>query len=119
MRTSFPAALAAVALLAACGGSSKSSPPPRPAGDRNIQVSWNANHEKAVNAPGGGYTVSVDGGPFHDVPYVSGALAPTSITTTLRTGSHTVDVWACGALDAAGGLTGTCSTASRLTLNVP
>ena len=52
-----------------------------------MTVSWNANHEKSVNAPGGGYYVYYANAPgvntqtasMIQVPYVSGTQAPTSI----------------------------------------
>jgi hypothetical protein len=119
MRTPVLAALAALVFLAACGGGSKSSTPSRPPGDRSIQLTWNANHERAVNSPGGGYRVTITGRPEIVVPYVSGAFAPTSITTTLHTGSYAVTVRAFGALDAAGGNSGTSSAPAQLTVNVP
>jgi hypothetical protein len=49
-----------------------------------VEVSWTANHEKAVNMAGGGYRVyygrtsgfDISTASFVDVPYVSGATAP-------------------------------------------
>lgn len=116
MRTPFTAALA-VALLCACGGGS--SPPPRPPGDRNMQISWTPNHARTVNSAGGGYRVTIAGRPEVNLPYAGGAFAPTSITTTLHTGTYTVTVVAYGALDAAGGQTGSQSAPGTFTLSVP
>jgi hypothetical protein len=55
-----------------------------------IVLNWDANHESAVNSPGGGYRVYYAFSPnvntttasFLDVPYVSGSQAPTSMTLT-------------------------------------
>ncbi len=100
----------ALAALGAC--SSEATTPP--------YLAWTANRERGVNAPGGGYLVDISGKPTVDVPYVSGLLAPTSITTTLSTGSYTITVRAYAALDPAGGTTRTVSAPSQpLTVNVP
>ncbi len=110
--------LAASALaLAACGGSSPAPPPPPT--EHVVDLSWAANRESGVNRPGGGYRVDITGKPTTDVPYVSGLLAPTSITTTLYTGSYTVTVRAYAALDAQGGTSGTLSAPTQMILNVP
>ncbi len=110
-----------LAALAGCnGGASKTTTPPPPPGTHEVVISWTANRESGVNAPGGGYLVSVDGAAPLDLPYVSGALAPTSLTTTLYTGSHSVSVRAYAALDAAGGTGGTVSAPSgTLPVQVP
>jgi hypothetical protein len=55
-------------------------------GVNNILVSWAASHASSVNKAGGGYRVyyslnsgfSTSGALYVDVPYVSGATAPTS-----------------------------------------
>lgn len=118
MRSLLTAACAA-ALLAGCSsGSSKPPPPPRPPGDRNIELAWTPNHERAVNSPGGGYRVTLTGRPEVNLPYVSGALAPTSITTTLRSGTYTMTVRAYG-LDVATHTTTQTTPAAQLTVNVP
>lgn len=57
-------------------------------GPYSVVVSWNANREAAVNSTGGGYRVYYSIDPNFraevtssvDVPYVSGAEAPTSVT---------------------------------------
>jgi hypothetical protein len=57
-------------------------------GPYSITVSWTANKEKDVNAAGGGYKVyysatkdfNIPSGLYVDVPYVSGATAPTTAT---------------------------------------
>ncbi len=103
----------ALAALGACGSEAKGDHPPP-------YLAWTANRERGVNAPGGGYLVDISGKPTVDVPYVSGLLAPTSITTTLSTGSYTITVRAYAALDSAGGTTRTVSAPSQpLTVNVP
>jgi len=121
-RTWTYACAAAVTALAACGGSKT------PECDlsldtcgRDVTIAWTANRESGVNGPGGGYRVSVDAQPAVDVPYVSGALAPTSVDLRLRRGSsHTVTVRAYARLDAQGGSGGTVSPPSQsLLLVVP
>jgi hypothetical protein len=110
------ALLAQVVLtLAACGGSSSTS-----ITSHHVTISWAANHERGVNASGGGYKVNVAGKPTIDVPYVSGAAAPTSTDLTLTTGSYAVTVTAYALLDAQGGSTGSQSAPSQAyTLRVP
>lgn len=74
----------------------------------NIQVSWRANHESAVNTTGGGYRVYYAQTPsvntatatFLNVPYVSGAHAPTSARlTNLQAGKYYFRVVAFSALN--------------------
>lgn len=111
---SLAAALAALAALAACSGGGDPAP-----SERLVELSWTPNRERGVNAPGGGYLVEI-GGSTLDVPYVSGDLAPTFVTTTLWTGRHTVTVRAYAALDAAGGTGGSVSAPSQaLVVDVP
>jgi hypothetical protein len=109
--------IAAALLAAACGRGD-----PTPTTQRLVDVSWAPNHEAAVNAPGGGYLVTIGGlwgrpglAPI-DVPYVSGDLAPTSVTTTLWTGAYRVTVRAYG-LSPNG--TTTTSAPSETTVRVP
>lgn len=70
---------------------------PAPLGTpRRVTISWNANHETAVNTTGGGYKVfygttsgfTVPGTSYTtiDVPYVSGSSSPNSVTVTLGSG---------------------------------
>lgn len=104
------AALAAAAGgLAACGGGSA---PPAPA-NHSVTISWQANHEKGVNAPGGGYRLVVGGRPPVDLPYPS----PASLTTVLYTGAYGVSVQAYEPDPAGAGTS--FSPASRLTVVVP
>jgi hypothetical protein len=106
---------AAVAALAACsggGGGGEGNPgPPR--------LTWTASRERGVNSPGGGYLVDVSGRGTVDVPYVSGAFAPTSLTTTLPSGFYTVTIRAYAAVDEDGGTTGKVSDPATITVNVP
>jgi hypothetical protein len=73
-----------------------------------------------VNRSGGGYRVSIVGQPTVDVPYVSGATAPTTTTVKLAQGTYTVTVVAYAALDAQGGTAGSQSAPSgAITVTVP
>ncbi len=92
---------------------------PSPA-EHLVTISWAANRETGVNKAGGGYRVSISGQPTIDVPWVSGATAPTSIDVTLFTGRYTVTVAAYAALDPQGGSTGSQSAPSQvLAVKVP
>jgi hypothetical protein len=95
-------------MLAACSGGGEEADP----GPRRLQ--WTANRERGVNSPGGGYLVEVSGRGVFDVRYVSGAFAPTSLTTTLPSGNYTVSIRAYAADQ--GGRT---SAPSTITVNVP
>jgi hypothetical protein len=66
-----------------------------------VAVSWTGSREHDVNAAGGGYRVyysstpnfSLTGASYVDVPYVSGAAAPTTATITgFAVGNHFVKV---------------------------
>ena len=117
MRGFFYAVLAVdlLVLAAACGGGDGNSSSPIP-----VTLSWDANRESAVNRAGGGYEVSISGQPPRDVPFTSGALAPTSIAVELVPGTYTVTVRAYAALDPQGGTTRTFSAPSpAFTLMVP
>lgn len=78
--------------------------------DGPISVSWTANRERAVNAPGGGYRVyyatvagfNVANAAFVDVPYVSGANAPTATALPLFAGTYFIKVVAYSALNPGG-----------------
>lgn len=103
------AALAlAVGAAAGCGGGSS-----RPPGNHGVTISWQASHEKGVNAPGGGYRVAVAGRPTVDLPYPS----PATLTTVLYTGSYVVSVQAYEPDPVGAGTSW--SPASRLTVVVP
>lgn len=107
------AALFAAALVA-CGGGGGSEADNTPVGPAAATIAWNASRESNVNRPGGGYEVAISGMEPIDVPYVSGAAAPTSTTVTLPSGSFSITVRAYGALDAQGGTTRTYSSASQV-----
>jgi len=114
------ALLAGAALvLAACGSSSTPAPAP-PSTNHQVTLTWAPNRESGVNKAGGGYRVAISGKPTIDVPFVSGATAPTRTDVTLGTGSYTVTVSAFAALDAQGGTSGSQSAPSQtLTVTVP
>ena len=107
------AALLAAGLVA-CGGGGGSEADSVPVGPAATTISWNASREASVNRPGGGYEVAISGMAPIDVPYISGASAPTSTTLTLQSGSYAIMVRAYGALDAQGGTTRTYSGASQV-----
>lgn len=79
-------------IMTACGGGSPDTfgTSGTSTAPSSITLTWNANHEKSVNAPGGGYYVYYANAPgvntqtanMIQVPYVSGALAPTSVSLT-------------------------------------
>ncbi|HLP97226.1 MAG TPA: hypothetical protein VK149_02150 [Sideroxyarcus sp.] len=87
--------------LSACGGGGGGSSAPAPA-SHTVNISWTANREAAVNTTGGGYTVAISGQTPINVPYVSGAAAPTSTSATLANGSYSVTVTAYSALNPTG-----------------
>jgi hypothetical protein len=117
--TTWKAAVLAGAALA-LGACPSNSTPPTAATNHLVTISWAPNHESGVNKAGGGYRVFIVGKPPVDVPWVSGATAPTSTDVTLLTGSYSVTVAAYAALDAQGGSSGSQSAPSQvLTVNVP
>lgn len=101
--------------IAGCGGGGSdgaaappaAGPPPPP--PPNVQISWTANRETAVNSPGGGYKVyygstagfTVPSSNVVDVPFVSGT-APTSANLTLTSGRHYFKVVAYSTLNTSG-----------------
>ncbi|MGE3261507.1 MAG: hypothetical protein AB7K68_06990 [Bacteriovoracia bacterium] len=105
--------LALVFLVTACKMPQQSAkvnvtPTPRPGPTpRSVLVSWTANRETAVNSAGGGYKVYysstsgfvVSAGNLVEVPYVSGASAPTSTTLSLVPGTYYIRVAAYSALN--------------------
>lgn len=88
----------------------------------NVQVSWTANREAAVNRAGGGYKVyfgriagfGLVGAGFVDVPYVSGPTAPTTTMLTLASGDNFVKVVAYSALNPSGS-----APSAEIRLSVP
>jgi hypothetical protein len=96
----------------------------------NIQISWDENPETAVNRSGGGYKVYYspnsgfdpgDGGvTVIDVPWTTGASAPTSVVTSLDPGAYYIRVAAYSALNPPGSSGGSSSSASpQFTLSAP
>jgi len=85
--------------LSACSGKGMSAPPAQPppvTNSRSVTLSWQANHESAVNRSGGGYRVYYSGTPGFaltsvqpiNVPWTSGAHTPTSTTVTLASNTN-------------------------------
>jgi hypothetical protein len=106
------------AVLAACGGG----------GGSNVQVSWNANRETAVNSHGGGYKVYYSKTPSFnvatassaDVPFNSAPAAPTSATLhNLASGTYYVKVVAYSAIIGPGGQASTSAPSAEVTVVVP
>lgn len=119
-----------LSLVSACGGGG-SDAPPRATQQVNIQVSWSANREAAVNTSGGGYRVyyATTAGlaltdpavTMVDVPYTSGPLAPLSTTLSVESGHlYFFRITAYSALNRIGQSGGTESLASTtFSLSVP
>lgn len=88
-------ALLFAVVLVNCGGSGSS---------KRVTVSWDANNDKSVNATGGGYTLyysqqsgfDINSADKTDVPYVSGATAPNSVTLSLEEGMWFIRIAAYG-----------------------
>ena len=120
------AALLATLLIAGCGGGSSSPPTGTTPQNVNVTISWSANNEKRVNQSGGGYNVYISqtsgfnitdsGVTTINVPYVSGALAPTSIVRNLVSGTYYVRVAAYTAFPAANTAS---APSAQITVNVP
>jgi hypothetical protein len=105
-------------ILSACGGGGGGTATAPPS--HQIDISWAANREAAVNSPGGGYIVAVSGQPTITVPYVSGVAAPTTISTMLKSGSYSVTVTAYSALiPPAGGTGSTSQPSATYSFSVP
>ena len=86
-----------------------------------VQVSWTANREAAVNRAGGGYRVyysktsnfNIESASYVNVPYVSGASAPTSANiTNLQVGTYYFKIVAYSNLNKAGSTGGSTSAPS-------
>lgn len=79
---------AALVALAACSGSKEGS----------IRISWDANHESAVNSPGGGYRVFISQTADFDPASVTPSLVPYTQTSfeirSWRSGTYYVRVQA-------------------------
>jgi hypothetical protein len=128
------ALLCVVALPLGCGGAGKpvsrgDLPSPGGGDSFNVAVSWNANRERAVNSAGGGYRVyygkipgfSISGAASVEVPYVSGATAPTGTSINgLAPGTYYFKVVAYSALIPPQGGTGSASQpTSEFSLTLP
>lgn len=102
-------------LFFSCGGGGGAS--------RQVTVSWSANNDKVVNTTGGGYTLyysqqsgfSIDSASTLDVPYVSGATAPTSAVLSLSEGTWYLRIAAYGVMN---GTAKASDVSSQLTVNV-
>ena len=112
------------------GGSSVDTKTVSPPTIRTVTVSWNANHETAVNAPGGGYKVyystssgfdiSDAGVGVVDVPFVAPPTTPTSVSLQLVSGQYYFRVVAYSTLVAPWGSGGSMSAPSaQIALLVP
>ena len=99
-------------LLGACGGGSHSESggaPQTTQGSAVVAISWTANRETAVNAPGGGYRVyhsrsqgfDVSQAEYLDVPHQT-AGTPNQAAVTLPSGPNYIKVVAYSALNASG-----------------
>ena len=118
-------------LVASCGGPGSSSNPTISTSPitSNVQVTWIANRERAVNQAGGGYTVYYSSSPGFNivaassvnVPYVSGPAAPTSATiSSLSTGAYYIKVVAYSILNPPGSSSGSTSIPSaEISITVP
>jgi len=97
-------------LLTSCGGGGGGGGTPSPSSQRNVVISWSANHEAAVNRTGGGYRLYYNTTPNFaigsatpvDVPYASGPTSPVTTTLTLASGTYYVKVAAYSTLNTAG-----------------
>ncbi|MEA9358559.1 hypothetical protein SHI21_20145 [Bacteriovorax sp. PP10] len=95
----------------------------------SVQISWNANREKAVNKTGGGYriyysrTSGIDpaSASYYDVPYVAGPTAPVTKTlSNLLIGTTYFKVSAYSNLNAPGSTSGTMSdTSTEFSITLP
>jgi hypothetical protein len=103
------AAAVAAALIALAGCKARAGV----AVDRPVTITWQVNHEKGVNGPGGGYRVAVAGRAPVDLPWP----APTTLTTVLRSGTRYVSVEAYEPDPAGGGTV--FSPATTLAVSVP
>ncbi|MDD5057212.1 MAG: hypothetical protein PHQ60_05020 [Sideroxydans sp.] len=105
----YPLVALIVLLVSACGGGggggggSTPTPTPTPTPTSHaVNISWTANREAAVNSLGGGYIVAISGQTPITVPYASGVAAPTTLSTTLMSGSYSATITAYSALGTSG-----------------
>ena len=86
----------------------------------NVNVSWTANKEKAVNTTGGGYVIAYSQNPDAsysqadkvNVPYVSGPTAPVAATINIPPGTFYIKIYAYSLLNPPGSSAGSLSLAS-------
>lgn len=86
----------------------------------NVNVSWTANREQAVNTTGGGYIVAYSQNPSADysesdkvdVPYISGPTAPVTATINIPPGTYYIKIYAYSALNPPNSSAGSLSGAS-------
>jgi hypothetical protein len=113
----------------ACGGSGGGKDDAGVARFANVQVSWAANRETAVNRPDGGYKVYYSKTPGFDIatassvdaPFQSGSAAPTSaVLQNLSSGTYFVKVVAYSGLTRPGPIRTSSSTPSaEIAVTVP
>lgn len=111
--------------VTACGGGGGDTAAPVTSFS-TVQISWNSNPETAVNQSGGGYMVyyssnsgfdiSDTGVTEIDVPYSSGATAPTSTQVQLLPGTYYIRIIAYSVLNAPDTSGGSTSTATPQTI---
>lgn len=122
--------ISVLTVITACGGGGGGGGGATTPIITNFTLSWNANHETAVNTSGGGYKIyysivpgfnSTDPGvTIIDVPYVSGNLSPTSTTVQLSTGTYYFRVAAYSELNSPWSSGGTVSSPSgQITIVAP
>jgi ABC-type glycerol-3-phosphate transport system substrate-binding protein len=99
-------------IVSACGGGGGGGSSASTTTLHTVNISWIANREAAVNSAGGGYTVAISGQSPINVPYVSGAAAPTTVAASLASGSYSATVTAYSALNPPGGTSGSKSIPS-------
>ena len=95
-------------VLSGCSGGGSSGGPG--SGPREVEISWAANRETGVNAPGGGYRVYHASVPDFDiatatpidVAYAGGPSSPTRVVVTLPVGTTYIKITAYSALNPAG-----------------
>lgn len=117
------------ALIAGCGSNkNQSTDDPVPAVTYPMDVAWTASKESDVNSTGGGYRVyystvtpvSTTGSSYQDVPYASGAAAPTNVRMRLPAGSYYLRVVAYSSFNPDGLAEGNLSAgSSEVTVTVP
>jgi len=116
-------------LISGCGSNkNQSSEDPAPVVTYPMDVAWTANKEMEINSAGGGYRVyystatpvSISGANYVDVPFATGAAAPTSVRLRLPAGSYYLRVAAYSSFNPDGLAEGNLSAgSSEVTVTVP